>query len=747
MYLPGVETIVLFFGFMAALIIALASGTPLPPAILAAVLGFALTLKHRVELLEAIYGDRCALLDPVIGLDVKKDYAVLKLKVKFIVCSFLKIIDIENIENETRLGEVASNFISFLHAPPATVNVIAAPRHGRYDYYLKINLEVAGNRLPETIKGFSQLLSEIQRRLLSAGVYAQPVNPMEVLPILADLSPKNYNFTLPRVTLTAAALVAALAYTYPGLLPMALVLAPLIPLELRIVKSGNLKIFPKDFTPLTHTVGEVPDVAKSGASLRSFRGAVAWGNEVIMALLAPEDPAVLGAKARKAMEVLEAGRAGVSKLKDEFEAVHVINLYRALESGAMPFRLKLFANGEAWRLEPLGFERKLPLYSILGRKPFYEVYRAVIGLPTSGSGQLRVSSQLTWLSPYAFFRPSTSRTPKAIYLGRGLRRDEEVWLELDLLENVHGLIVGPMGSGKSTTARTVALRALERGIVPIIVDPSGEYRAFARRFSFEIVDLADRPFNILESKVEDLERALTYVSPLSEYETHLLRECLGKGGRSWSEVLQLLEGTSVAWKLERLEPYFGGSATSLSSLLSNGRPLLLCMGSTASGQYVPMPIEVQRLAVDLLLAQLRDHALAKGLSEPRWMLIVDEGHLFMQPPRGLQEPLIATVARMLRKFGLAVVVLTHEWGDVPEIFRRTAGWRLALAHSDPDYVAMTRVYMALTPSELAWFQRGVRGRAVLRRGHEPHNILVEVEPVEEARTDWIQRAQPGSGKT
>jgi hypothetical protein len=328
-----------------------------------------------------------------------------------------------------------------------------------------------------------------------------------------------------------------------------------------------------------------------------------------------------------------------------------------------------------------------------------------------------------------------------------LRRDEEVWLELDLLENVHGLIVGPMGSGKSTTARTVALRALERGIVPIIVDPSGEYRAFARRFSFEIVDLADRPFNILESKVEDLERALTYVSPLSEYETHLLRECLGKGGRSWSEVLQLLEGTSVAWKLERLEPYFGGSATSLSSLLSNGRPLLLCMGSTASGQYVPMPIEVQRLAVDLLLAQLRDHALAKGLSEPRWMLIVDEGHLFMQPPRGLQEPLIATVARMLRKFGLAVVVLTHEWGDVPEIFRRTAGWRLALAHSDPDYVAMTRVYMALTPSELAWFQRGVRGRAVLRRGHEPHNILVEVEPVEEARTDWIQRAQPGSGKT
>jgi len=360
----------------------------------------------------------------------------------------------------------------------------------------------------------------------------------------------------------------------------------------------------------------------------------------------------------------------------------------------------------------------------------------LLGLPPEGGAQLRVSCQLAWLSPHAFFRPRTSRTPKAIYLGRGLRRDEEVWLELDLLENVHGLIVGPMGSGKSTTARTIALRALERGIVPIIVDPSGEYRKFAERFSFEVVDLADRPFNVFESRAEDLERALAYVSPLSEYETHLLRSCLSKGVSSWDEALRMVEGTSLAWKLERLEPYFGRPPASLRSLVSGGRPLLLCMGSTASGRYVPMPIEVQRFAVDLLLAQLRDHALAEGLSEPRWMLVVDEAHLFMQPPPGLQEPLLATVARMLRKFGLAVVVLTHEWSDVPEVLRRTAGWRLALAHSDPDYVAMTKVYMALTPSELAWFQRGVRGRAVLRRGHEPHNILVEIEPVEEAKTEW-----------
>jgi hypothetical protein len=90
---------------------------------------------------------------------------------------------------------------------------------------------------------------------------------------------------------------------------------------------------------------------------------------------------------------------------------------------------------------------------------------------------------------------------------------------------------------------------------------------------------------------------------------------------------------------------------------------------------------------------------------------------------------------MLRKFGLAVVVLTHDWHDADPAFLRHCGWRLALSHSDPNYVEETRVYMALTPTELSWFQRGVRGRAVLRRGHEPHNILIEVEPEELAKPE------------
>jgi nucleoside-triphosphatase THEP1 len=306
-----------------------------------------------------------------------------------------------------------------------------------------------------------------------------------------------------------------------------------------------------------------------------------------------------------------------------------------------------------------------------------------------------------------------------------LRRDEEVWLEIDLLENVHGLIVGPMGSGKSTSARTVALRALERGITPVVVDPSGEYRRFAQLLGWEIIDLTDRKLDISACQASDLRRAFDYVSPLSDWEFLELKRALERGDL-WS--------ARVA-ALEVVKPYFHPPLVSARELLGAGKPFLLCLGSSATGQYVPMPVEIQRFAFLTLLAQLRDYALQQGLSEPRWILIVDEAHLFARPLRGEAESPAATMARMLRKFGLALLMLTHDWRDVDDSYVRHCGWRLAMSHSDPQYVEDTRVYMALTPTELSWFQRGVRGRAVLRRGFEPHNILVEVEPAELARPE------------
>lgn len=736
MYLPGLSHIVLFFVSMLTLILALARGTPLPPLTLASFVGAYFVYHNRVELIELIYGERGLLIDPVYNIKMKRDYIIIEMEKKIVVSAFLKIIDLDYPDSESKLGDAAASFISSLHIPHTTVNIISRGGQPSRDFYIKVNLLVK-KLSPEVLKGFSLLLQDLQRRLLSLGIHSQPTPPREVLSLVLDFEETFFRPIPPVLTITLILAGLLLIYFYSNLSPIILVLTPLIPLELKVVKGKKIVLKPKDLEQLRYIVSEIPDPARAGALVKSFKSTMIWLNSIFVSLLIPEDPAELSAKAQKAMEVLEAGRAGVSKLRDEFTAMNVINLYKALETGATPFKFVFYTNGFTRGLEALGFERKLSLSSLLGKKTYYNTLHAIIGIPVDKDMSLKVNKQLVWLTPYIFMRPRTTRTPRAIYLGHSLRRDEEVWLELDLLENVHGLVIGPMGSGKSTTARTISLRALSQGIVPIFIDPSGEYRPFAQCFNFEVIDLIDKPFNILENSLEDLVRALSYLSPLSEYETHLLRQHLVLGNDSLQELIDRLGECSLSWKLERLRPYFGGKTVSLSRLLSKSKPIVFCLGSLSEGNYKPMPVEVQRTAFDLLLAQLRDYVVSQGLNEPRWLLIVDEGHLFMQPSPGFSEPCVVTMARMLRKFGLAITILTHEWGDVPEGFRRAAGWKLALAHSDPDYVSMTHVYMALSASELTWFQRGIRGRAILRRGHEPHNILVEIEPIEEAKTDLI----------
>ncbi len=732
MYLPGLEKMLLFFVLMLAVLSTFASGAPTPLALLIALLGTYFTYVNREALVEVLYGERALLLLGLERIIFKKNYVMVLFKKRnlCILSSFLKVIDIDFPDSDAKLGEEASRIMSVLHIPSTTFNVIAIPRRENYSYYLKVNSVCRREHLHAAVNGFLQLVSEVERRLAACGVYTLLANPSEALPELVSPEVNSYGPAPPYVLLSTLLSSVLLYLLAPGLVLLALIPVPVILEELKLVKGGKVPLRFAPLTPLSSVTSDIPESSSLGSSLRVLQKLFVQCDEPIIALVAPQDLAELQAKVSKALEVLEAGRAGASKLSDEFKAVTVFEIYRAVEEGQMPFKVELFSKGPVWRLESLGLRQSFHINSLIGKRAVLQPARAVLGLPGGPHAPLRVSSQIAWLSPYTFVRAATRRTPRAIYLGRGTRKGEKVYLEIDALENAHGLIIGPMGSGKSTTARALAVRAIEQGIVPVIVDPSGEYRAFANRYSFNIVDLADRPINPLECRVEDLEKSLGYISPLNDYEVELLRRCLDSGVEDFAGLIRSTGNSSLSWKLRRVEPYYSEPLTSLRRLLEARRPLVLCMGSSASGGYRSMPLEVQQFTFSIALAQMRDHALGLGLSEPRWLLIVDEAHLFMRPPEGYLEPEVVTTARMLRKFGLAVVLLTHDWGDVPESFRRTAGWKLALSHSDPDYISLTQIYMALSPSELAWLRRGIRGRAVLRRGLEPHNILVEIEPLQ-----------------
>ncbi|MCC6049075.1 MAG: DUF87 domain-containing protein [Thermofilum sp.] len=718
-YIPGFRELLVLLLIALLLFVGVVTRSPLLPAFIASALLAWLVWRRKEQLLERVYGERVLLLKPV--------------EVKFPEAQGVKYAKVEVLQGSRRkaelygafvrvrdydpprgsLGKTAERALAAFHHPSARVTLAAVLREGGYDYYV-------GLWAPD-LRVLKAALGDAARSLLSAGLYAVAVDAEEALASLGSLEEKRFGFKPPLFALAFALLIALSALAgNPLPAALALPLLPLLPYELPIARGGALHFVPARARVVVNTAFSVDETSVS-SMVRSVAAVsqVAPPGSFVAACLAPADAALLEAKARSAMEVLDAARAGASRLREELKASRWLQVWRALQDGAAPFVATAVASEELARelakcgLQPRGASLLAALDAII---------------PLDAAGELQVSHQLAWLAPHVFLRPRTRRTPRAIYLGRGLRRDEEVWLELDLLENVHGLIVGPMGSGKSTTARTIALRALERGIVPIIVDPSGEYRKFAERLGWEIIDLTDRKLDLGACQAFDLVRALECVTrgvPLSDWEFQEIRRKL-EAGDLWSARVAVLD---------LVRPYFYPPSVSVKELLGAGKPFVLCLGSSASGRYVPMPVEIQRFAFLALLAQLRDYVLAQGLSEPRWMLVVDEAHLLARPLRGEAESPAATMARMLRKFGLALVMLTHDWRDIDDSYVRHCGWRLALSHSDPSYVEDTRVYMALTPSELSWFQRGLRGRAVLRRGFEPHNILVEVEPADVARPE------------
>jgi hypothetical protein len=724
MYIPGFRELLLLLLVALLLFIGVVTRSPLLPALIASALLAWFAWRRKEQLLESVYRERALLLKPVAVKFLEEPRAGVKYaKVEAaggfppkrrleVYGAFLRVRDYD--PPRSAIGRAAERAVAAFHHPSVRVTLAATLKEGGYDYYVGF--------WAQDVRVLKAALGDAMRSFLAAGLYPAAADAEEALSALGSLDERRFEPAVPRLTLASAALLALAALAgNPLLAVLALPLLPLLPFEIQIARGGALQFVPARARVVVNTAFSVDETSVS-SMVRSVSAVsqVAHPRSFVAACLAPADTALVEAKARSAMEVLDAARAGASRLREELKASRWLQIWRALQDGAAPFTALAVASEELSReLAKCGLQPKSS--SLLAALD--------AAIPLDAAGEIQVSHQLAWLAPHVFLRPRTRMTPKAIYLGRGLRRDEEVWLELDLLENVHGLIVGPMGSGKSTTARTVALRALERGIVPIIVDPSGEYRKFAERLGWEIVDLTDRKLDLSACQASDLRRAFDYISPLSDWEFLELKRKLEDGD---------LWGARVA-ALELIRDYFYPPSVSARELLEGGRPFLLCLGSSASGQYVPMPVEVQRFAFLALLAQLRDYVLAQGLSEPRWMLIVDEAHLLARPLRGEVESPAATMARMLRKFGLALVMLTHDWRDVDDAYVRHCGWRLALSHSDPSYVEDTRVYMALAPSELAWFQRGLRGRAVLRRGFEPHNILVEVEPAEIARPEVYAR--------
>ncbi|RLF02049.1 MAG: hypothetical protein DRK00_10555 [Thermoprotei archaeon] len=705
-----------------------------------------------------------------------RDFMEVRVGKRVYLHSFLRVRDVQYVDTPSSISRVSQSFINALHVPGLRATLIAVNGRGGLRYYVRLTGCYKAGRVEGVKRGYAAAVLTVQRQLMGMGVRAELADPRRALDDMRiRLVKVNVSWRVPPLLL-ASALTAMIATMVAPLspLPALTLLVPVAALaslsinHLRAYRGGvaRLDVAWRYAYGVELLESEVPGEAAIASRVSSMR--LLYGIEspfLLMVELVPEDVAAVEAKVRRALEVLEAGRAGASRLSDELKAISIVQLGEALKRGALPFRYRIFllADGQqpvqvlgtaSHSIRPLQGSRLLGLYATLLAEdpPLSALQRLEDRVnPVYQPFRLGVTSQLARYSPASFIVPRTLGRGRALRLGHSVRRDEPVYLEVDALPNVHGLLVGPMGSGKSTTARTLALRAMEVGITPIFVDPSGEYRPFVEHLGGIVVDLQDTPLPLFEGPVDTLtllrefQRAMSYVAPMSDSEAYLIGRLLERGFRDLSSLVAELEraGLGVAAKLRWLEPYFSSRRKlDLEGLLRRRRPVALCLGSSEGGAYRHMPLDVMQFAFHIFLTHITGLVLRRGLSDVRYLLVVDEGWLFSQPPPGFSEPLATSIARMYRKFGLALILVVHDWGDLDPAYRRHAGWRLAMASSSPEYLSVTRSLMELGEVELRWLSEGLRGRAVLRMAHRPHNFLLQVEPEEVARTDYWWRERP-----
>jgi len=767
MYMPFARLLIIIFAVLLVLLMAatLKSLIALSPLVFAGV-SFLLFKYGRYIFYAGLSRERLLRASSPLDIRLHRDFMEVYLGGDDIQVAVFIDVGIPPGETDEEAVSLAKRFINSLHGGGFS-SAILVLRNGRATkYYLRVSGRTKLGLRDEFLRGLASITNSLLRQLLDMGLHAKLA---EVRLVLEDMRVEPVKVAVrPKVPVTLAAVFAAFTAAVlcwlSGLWTTSYVAAALSPLLL--VGFNHIKPYLGGVVlarvgwscvyELRSADSTIPTDSQLRTRMEVVKQLTLTSDPFLLVIeLTPEDVHKLELEVRKALEVLEAGRAGVSRLSDEMKAVSILQLGEALGMGALPFRwrMMLFADGEeparllaqagCWASQARGSRLTGAFSTLLCNEEKLHLMQRLEDRvnPIYIPRHVGVSFQLAHFAPWSFSRQASQKTGRAVRIGRDVKGDP-VYIELDSLPNIHGLLVGPMGSGKSTTARAIMMEVSSMGMMPIVIDPSGEYIPFVEFLGGLILKPGDTFFDPLESTrdfwVEEFQKALSYLTRLKDSELSLIAK-LASQSSSLADLLDnaYRRGGSLSVKLGVIREFLGARKTlPIREILSLGKPVALCL---SGGRGEAMPVEVMRFTTHMFIAQLTQELVERGLSEPRYLLVMDEAWLLSLPPPGGSESLATTISRMFRKFGLAVLLVAHDWSDIDPVYRKHSGWRIAMASSDPEYLSATASYLRLTPGEVRWLSEGIRGRAVLRMQHKPYSLPLQVEPPPAARTDYWHR--------
>lgn len=329
-----------------------------------------------------------------------------------------------------------------------------------------------------------------------------------------------------------------------------------------------------------------------------------------------------------------------------------------------------------------------------------------------------LTGDLAPFTPFTLYPPRLDS--KGFYLGRD-NIDRPVYLDIDALPSLHGVILGTTGSGKSTLARHIALEAWKKGIKVWVIDPHGEAqyrRIILERMGGKELDLSVNGFDVLNH--QGWVRG-DYAQVLSEIlvASYSLPEAFVFEVKK--RVLDLYMSGTEDPLLDPLLSFQGDEE--VSSLVTQN------LYVTMRGLGGRLSLQRMRVGAQVLLARLDGIMRSTPPSHTtRLLIIMDEAHNLFQLYNG---SFLSQLYRESRKFGYSILSLVQIPSFLPADIYALAGFMVYLS-GPKEYVEELARYSYLTRDNIEWLLYRVRGNAVLSRQGDPRPRNFTVDPDPEA---------------
>ncbi len=311
------------------------------------------------------------------------------------------------------------------------------------------------------------------------------------------------------------------------------------------------------------------------------------------------------------------------------------------------------------------------------------------------------------VSPLSVIAPSEDTS--GLFLGED-ERGRKIFLNPERLPNMHGIIVGSTGVGKSTLARHLILEARQRGIRSWVIDPHGE-EAYARLFHKVVVFTRDK-VDVLHAPGWN---ALEYASELGRY----IEKIYGfRGARNMirNVIASCIRhgGLEPLKELSDLDPDIRRLYDDLTSIHGHGEGEKIEELAKWSA-YFTLPLmtsrELAALAIQVLLLLLQGYMRSQGARHKLELLVIlEEAHVL--------SPYLLSLFKEVRKWGYSIVAVSQLPREFdPRIFQ-LAGFALVLSGPE-SYVRDIEAIFSVTGDERDHILYSPRGTALFFRQGDP----------------------------